>query len=202
MSKKSAHWGSISANMCGMKLRRIDNAGATLIEFALVAPVFFLLLMAIIEFGLIGFHQVAIESAVAATAREASLGKATTSGDRVEYVRTHLRQKLKGLINANQLQISASTVVSGGTSASPDICMDDPPRLGGPCDPPLIFEEVNNIPGYQGADALVSLGNAGDVVEVRVLYPWRVQLPLMSRFFGQNGVFLITANTIVKNEPF
>ncbi|MBN8544151.1 MAG: pilus assembly protein [Alphaproteobacteria bacterium] len=185
-----------------MKLRRLDNAGATIVEFALVAPVFFLLLMAIIEFGLIGFHQVAIESAVAATAREASLGKAAPGGDRVEYVRTHLRQKLRGLINSSQLQISASTVVSGGTTASPDICMDDPPRLGGPCEPPLIYEETNDIPGYQGADASVSLGNAGDVVEVRVLYPWRVQLPLMSRFFGNNGVFLITANTIVKNEPF
>lgn len=185
-----------------MGRRRLDNAGTTLIEFALVAPAFFLLLMAVIEFGLIGFHQVAIESAVAATAREASLGRATPGGDRVEFVRTQLREKLAGIINPEQLQITAATVVSGGTPASPDVCLDDPPRLGGACEPPLLFEEVNNIPGYQGAAASVSLGNAGDVIEVRVLYPWRVQLPLMSRFFGENGVFLITANTIVKNEPF
>ena len=179
-----------------------DQSGATIIEFALVAPVFFLLMMAIMEFGMIGVTQVAVESAVAATAREASIGKAGAGGDRVQYVRTHIRNKLENILDSNRLVISANTVLGGGVQADPDICMDSPPRIGGACNPPLAYEEVNGIPGYQDGTGVMSLGSAGDLIEVRVFYPWRVHFPVMTRFFGNNGVMMITANAIVKNEAF
>jgi hypothetical protein len=184
-----------------MKKWRLGQSGATIIEFALVAPIFFLLLLGIIEFGLIGFSQVAIESAVAGTAREASLGKVASGGTREDYIVTHIRKKLDGLINSEELVISVNTVLSGGVQAVPDICMDDPPRMTGNCNPPLSYEEVNGIPGYQSSSS-INVGNAGDLIEVRVFYPWRIQFPLMKQFFGENGVFMITANAIVKNEPF
>jgi hypothetical protein len=155
----------------------------------------------LIEFGMIGFSQVAIESAVASTAREASIGHAV-GGDRVQYVRQHLRTKLDGLINADKLVVAANTVSAGGVVGEPDICMDDPPRVGGACNPPLAYEEINGIPGYQGTVPAVSLGSAGDLIELRVYYPWRVQFPFMKSMFGDKGVIMITANAIVKNEPF
>jgi len=185
-----------------MKNFRSDQSGATIIEFALVAPVFFLIMFAVMEFGMVGMTQVAIESAVSATAREASIGKAATGGDRVQYVRTHIKEKLENILDADRLVISANTVLGGGVQADPDICMDDPPRIGGACNPPLAFEEVNGIPGYQDGTAVMSLGGAGDLIEVRVFYPWRVRFPVMTRFFGDNGVMMITANAIVKNEAF
>lgn len=178
-----------------------QQSGATIIEFAVVAPVVFLLLMGLIEFGRIGFTQVAIESATASAAREASIGKAI-SGDRVQYIKQTIRNKLASALNENQLIISANTVVAGGVAATPDICMTSPPRVGGPCDPPLTWDDVNGIPGYQGTIPTVSLGNPGDVIEVRVFYPWSVQIPLMKQFFGQRGVLMLTSSAIVKNEAF
>lgn len=178
-----------------------DRSGATIIEFALVAPVFFLLLLGIIEFGMIGFSQVAIESAVSATAREASIGK-STGGDRIAYVQTHIRTKLSGLINVNQLVIAANTVVAGGVSHRPDICMSSPPRVGGACPPGTPWEDVNKNGVYDAAVPATTLGSSGDIIEVRVYYPWRIQMPFLSHMFGTNGVFMITSATIVKNEPF
>lgn len=177
-----------------------DQSGATIIEFALVAPIFFLLLLGIIEFGMIGFSQVAIESAVSATAREASLGK-SVGGDRVQYVRQHIRTKLRGLINVDQLVISASTVVGGG-AVEPDVCLSSPPRIGGPCPPPLLWEDGNRNGVYDETVPVTSLGGAGDIVEVRVYYPWKIQLPFLNKFFGENGIFMMSSSTIVKNEPF
>jgi Flp pilus assembly protein TadG len=88
-----------------------QQSGATIIEFAVVAPVIFLLLMGLIEFGRIGFTQVAIESATASAARQASIGRAI-SGDRVQYVREAIRTKLAGALDVDQLVIT-SNVVAG-----------------------------------------------------------------------------------------
>ena len=178
-----------------------DENGATIIEFAIVAPVFFLLLMGIIEFGLIGFHSVALDAAVAQTSRQASLGNVPSGfPDRVSYIRSELRNRTQGLINANQIIISANLVTAGGAPTPPDICLTDPPSFGTTCTG-VPFQEVNGVPGYQGPSAAVTLGNAGDVVEIRASYPWRVQLPLVRDFIGPNGVLLITSSTVVKNEP-
>ncbi|MFN8972929.1 MAG: TadE/TadG family type IV pilus assembly protein [Alphaproteobacteria bacterium] len=178
-----------------------QQSGATIIEFAVVAPVVFLLLMGLIEFGRISFTQVAIESATASAAREASIGKAI-SGDRVQYIKQTIRNKLASALNENQLIISANTVAAGGVTATPDICMKSPPVIGGPCDPPLLFEDVNGNGVYDASVPAVSLGNPGDVIEVRVFYPWSVQIPLMKQFFGQRGVLMLTSSAIVKNEAF
>ena len=179
-----------------------NEEGATIVEFAVVAPVFFLLLMGIIEFGLIGFHSVALDAAVAQTSRQASLGNVPSGfPDRVSYVQSELRDRTQGLINSDSIVISANLVSAGGAGASPDICLTDPPSIGGPCPSGTPFQDVNGIPGYQGNAAAVTLGGAGDIVEIRASYPWRVQIPLLRDFVGRDGVLFITSSTVVKNEP-
>lgn len=175
-----------------------DQGGATIIEFAVVAPVFFLLLMIIIELGLINFSQVAVEAALAQASRSASIGDARIGGDRVSTVRALVEQKTSGLINSAQITISA-TVVGQGTTAPPDYCLD-PPGTPVSC-PSNNFVENNGTPSYQGPGA-VSLGGSGDLIELRVSYPWRVQMPLLSSIVGQRGVMMISSTTVVKNEPF
>lgn len=63
------------------RLRR-DIGGASAIEFALIAPVFFALMMALVEIGLLVWMQLALQEGVEAAARCASVNKnlcATTS---------------------------------------------------------------------------------------------------------------------------
>jgi hypothetical protein len=177
--------------------------GVTIIEFAIVAPVFFLLLLGIIEFGLIGLHSVALDAAVAQTSRQASIGNVPPQyPDRVAYITDELQRRTDGLINSDQIVISANLVSAGGAPTPPDICLTDPPTVGGVCPSGTPFEEVNGIPGYQGAASPVTLGAAGDVVAVQAVLPWRVQIPFMGQFFGENGTLLLRSSTVVKNEPF
>ena len=191
-----------------------DRSGATIIEFALVAPIFFLLIFAIIEYGLYMFHRVAIESITMQAGREATLGRTAGNGacsgtnDRVSYIQCVVRQKSSRLIRGGDTIININRVADGGTFV-PDICYDNPDR---PSSAPATcrqWEPVNTIPEYQGASAANNPGTAGDVIEVQVVYPWRVLIPFMSRFFGSadnsgrtSGVVMIRSATVVKNEPF
>jgi hypothetical protein len=207
--------------------RFIKNCvGATIVEFAIVAPVFFLLLAGIVEYGLYTFSSVAIESAVMQAARTASLGKSSDkagsgracegTADRVGYIKCVLRDKTSSLINADTITITANLVANGGVpaSVSPDICMTDPPTVGGPCPKDTPWQDVNGNNKYDPGTAMTeaSMGNAGDLVEVRVYYPWKVQIPFMKSFFGcrgdqaqagcKEGIIMISSSTVLKNEPF
>lgn len=190
-------------------LRQIARcrAGAAAIEFAAVALPFFLLLYAIIEYGLILYTQVVIESSTQQVGRAASLGKGVIINpgicSREEYVRQQVQRRTAGLINSGQVTVTAAPVVQGGvpTSSNADICMGNPPTIGGPC-PGGIYEDVNHNGRYDGAVAGVALGNPGQLIEVRVSYPWKVQIPYFGKFFGDNGVLLISSSTVLRNEPF
>lgn len=194
-----------------------DREGATIVEFALVAPAFFFLLFCIVEFGLIQFSKVALESATAQVARDATLGKSSdsecsSSTDRASYIRCLFEHRTSGLINSENIYITAEVVTgnTGGVQFVPDICLTNPPRVGGSCPPGTPYEEMNGMAGFQGGQESMSVGGAGDLIEVKVFYPWKVAIPFFDRYFGnvnpdtgeRSGVIMLTSSTVVKNEPF
>lgn len=181
-----------------------DEHGATLIEFAIVAPIFFFLIFCIIELGLLLFSQVALESATMQVSRSASIcNKGGTGGsDCASIVRRLITERTRGLINGESVRVSANTLAAGGAAAAPDICLTDPPSTppSGQCTAGKYIDKNNNGT-YDGPGSL-SVGNAGDLVEIRVTYPWRMLIPSIARLYGNaDGVVLLSASTIIKNEP-
>lgn len=188
-------------------LRRLtrDNRGATAVEFAVVSGVFFMLMFGIIEYGMIMLTKVAIESATNQVGRTASLGNVCGGCvDRVDSIRQSIAQKTIGLVDPQSVVVT-SAVVNNPTTATPpvpDICLDNP---NDPY-PATCTSWVNNdgVNGYQQNSGLGagSIGGAGDLVEVRVTYLWKVLFPVFQSSFGNNGVLTISSSTVVKNEPF
>lgn len=203
------------------RLRRIAAAqeGATILEFAIVAPMLLLIMMAIIEYGLIQFNRAALESVVAQAGRQASLG--VTSDDRtgcsksnqVDYVKCYIQVKTEDLIGnqgeGGNIIITATPLVVGTSTGAkqPDICLSDPPSVTScPNNIPYIDRNGNGL--FDGLAETNSYGANGQLMHVRVYYPWRTILPYLDRFFAQSdnegnraGVIMLTAATIVKNEP-
>jgi Flp pilus assembly protein TadG len=69
--------------------RRHDNRGEdgqALVEFALVAPILFIILFAIVQFGIAFMHSVALTDAVRTGAREAAVSR--TASDPVGATKT------------------------------------------------------------------------------------------------------------------
>jgi len=194
-----------------------DERGANIIEFAFVAPVFFLLFLGILEFGLFTFHQVVVQSIMTQAAREASLGKSVGSGacgstsSTVTFITCLVQQKSGALIRGNSVKVVINKITSSGGVTQPDVCILADGQVSvtvDPC-PTGIYEESNGIAGYQALSSLQNSGAAGEIVEVRVLYPWKVLIPFVGTYLGTkdangvgSGVVLISASTVVKNEPF
>ncbi len=193
-------------------LRR--NDGSAIIEFALVAPIFFLLFFGVIEFGLYTYHQIAVERIAAEVARTASIGKIGDSGcpasptgtdseKQLLYIKCVVKRMAAGLINGDRIEVLVNDLAAGGTPSAPDICIEDtlpiPSSAPATCDK---YEDVNGDGKYNGADAS-NAGVRGGTIQVRILYPFSVQFPIMSQYFGSghNGISMITAATVIRNEP-
>lgn len=61
--------------LASWRSRARRQRGAATVEFALIIPIFLLIIMGIIEFAMIGFHKLSLTQAARAGSRAASLGK-------------------------------------------------------------------------------------------------------------------------------
>jgi Flp pilus assembly protein TadG len=97
--------------------------GQALVEFALVAMIFFLLCFAVIDFSWLMFNQMAMQDAVRESARFAATGNylspAGTPLSRVDSIKQVLNQLAMGT-NVEQILItnSAGTLGPGGTASA------------------------------------------------------------------------------------
>jgi hypothetical protein len=184
------------------------NDGSALIEFAIVAPVFLLILFGVTEFGLFMYNKITVERIAVEVSRIASIAKTVDSGscsgtsNQSEYITCIVREKSSALINGDRLQVQIGRVADGGTSL-PDICLDDsanPSSAPATCN---LYEDVDGNGVYRGS-AASNYGGNGDTIEVQISYPWSVQFPLLNSYFGSasnKGIAMIAASTTIKNEP-
>ena len=89
-------------------LFRKDSYGTAIIEFAIVAPVLFLLLIGFIELGLILFATTMLEGATDVGARIGSTDYTTTDLDRETYILNQIANLSGGLLNKANINISVT----------------------------------------------------------------------------------------------
>ncbi len=190
---------------CRKQMRRFaaDTSGATIVEFAIVSTVFFMMMFALIEYGMIMMTKIAIESVTQEVSRSNQVNPTVAgcaAGDRTCLIQTLITQKTFGLVNPSYVQVT-STVITNPTTASPpipDLCLDTPNVPN----PPTCTKYIDNngIPGYQYNGAANDFGSSGTLVELRVTYSWQILFPLMAPFF-KDGKYTISSSTVVENEP-
>ena len=168
--------------------------GSAAIEFALIAPVFFILLMGTIETGVIFFAQSTLQNAVNDTARMVRTGQTgcftTSGGNCVAMTQAQFRTQICGEAsailqdcNGASLQFDVQAYSSGFTGAS-----NSSPLVAGDLPALTVF----------------NVGNACDVVLVRAFYKWPVFTPILG-FFLQNvagGYHLLSTAAAFRNEPY
>jgi Flp pilus assembly protein TadG len=167
------------------RMRGRWTAGSAAIEFAFVAPPFFLLLMGTIETGVIFFAQTTLQYATEEAARLVRTGQAQAAS----MTQAQFRQKVCDNI---------STFMSCGTNLIVDVrnfadfnALTYPSALNGDN---TLNQGVNNY----------SPGGAGDVVLVRVFYQWSVSTPLLNTALSNmaSNSHLLAAAATFRNEPF
>lgn len=175
--------------------------GSAAIEFAMVAPAFFLLLMATMEAGIIFFAQSSLQAAVNDAARLVRTGQTScftkdSNGNCQPITQAQFRTQIcneVGVILAKcagsslQFDVNAYSAGFGGASNS------------SPLDSNGNLTTLNNF----------NTGNACDVVLVRAFYAWPVFTPMLNFFLANvkmasmpGNYHLLATAAAFRNEPY
>ena len=183
------------------RLRADANKGSVAIEFAMLAPVFLLILMATIESGVIFFSQATLQNAVNDAARLVKTGQTScfstdSTGKCLGITADQFRKQIcdevivllhtcnkDGSGNSDlQFDVSAYNAGFGGVSNSSPLGVDG---------------DLPNLTAF-------NTGTACDVVLVRAFYRWPIMTPglsyLLANMKGTNH--LLATAAAFRTEPY
>jgi Flp pilus assembly protein TadG len=164
-----------------------DAKGSVAVEFALTAIPFFALLFAIMEAGIIFFAAATLDQSVNDQARLIRTGQSQSSGTTASQFKT---------------AICASTVflTNCTSNLSLDIRVYD--KFANVSDPDLVKSDGS----VDTSKLKFNLGNAGDIVMIRVLFNWSIMSPLPTGLANNSGasgsVRLLQSTAVFRNEPY
>ena len=155
--------------------RRYRQSGATIVEMAIVTPVFLLVLLALVEFGLMFFVTLTMQYAVREGARYAVTGQSnldpnTASQQRYAAVIQRIRSSSMGLYNKLGQDGKSAPVIS-----------------------------VNGTTYQSSTYGNAMFGAAGGIVVLKLDCYWKVTTPLISTFFPDGKYHFVVAATM-RNE--
>jgi Flp pilus assembly protein TadG len=164
------------------KFRR-NRRGSAAVEFALVAPVFFALLFAIIETALVFFASQVLETITQNSARMIMTGQAQTAAYTSAQFATYVCNQVPALFTCANISIDVQSYPAF-SSVTINSQIDGTKNF------------VNNMQYIPGAP--------GDIVVVRLFYQW----PLFVTGLGYNisnlsgSKRLLSATAAFRNEPY
>lgn len=181
------------------QLWRRDD-GVTALEFAIVAPVFMLLLFGIVEFALIMMVYNVMEGATASSSRLGKTGYTAAGVTRQQTIINVITDRAGSLINPAQLVVTSKFYKQFDQINDPEPYTDS--NGNGTWNAGETYNDINGNGQWDPDMAASGYGSAGDIVVYEVSYPWQISVPIISSLVGTNGVYTITTHAVVKNEPY
>lgn len=158
-----------------------DERGSALIEFALIAPPFFLLLIGTLEVSTMFFASAVLEGATKEAARQIRTGQIQESADPLAAFQTELCGSMVGIIDCSKVILNVRTFSSFSAVSMP-IEVDEEGEI------------VNTgfLPGGSSA-----------VTVVRAMYRWKFSTPLMETVMPSGLAGRLLVSTVAfQNEPY
>jgi Flp pilus assembly pilin Flp len=188
----------VMSNRTRKKLSRNED-GVTAIEFALITPVFLLMIMGIIEFSMIMFTSAVMEGATNNSARLGKTGYIAPGSSRQQQILANVGAKTAGLLDPTKITLTSEVYTDFDDIGKPEPCIS-PPTAPCPGAAGVNFIDINGNGTWDSDMGQAGLGNPGDVVVYTVSYPWPIVTPIINTIIG--STFTITARTVVRNEPY
>ena len=178
-------------------LRR-DTSGATIVEFAVVAPIFIGIIMFIFDMGFMAYARAILSGEVNAVGRASALETATdeTRADMDARVAEQVRLIVPdGAVTFERE--SFNTYGLAQTRVEPFVDVNDNDR----CDTGESYVDLNGNSRFDLDGARAGGGGARDVVIYTATLRYTRFFPV-AEFFGMNRDVELQARTILKNQPF
>ncbi|WP_164852739.1 TadE/TadG family type IV pilus assembly protein [Novosphingobium umbonatum] len=163
-----------------------SKSGATLVEFALVAPAFFALIVAIFQTAFLFLAEQGLQTSADAAARLLLTGQTTTNAYTAAQFKTAACTTLPPFLSCSRLYIDVSTAssFSAATLGAPTITYDS-------------SGNVTNSFNY-------TTGSSGQIIVLRMIYLW----PTLTGPLGFSLVttgknqHLVLATAVIKAERY
>ncbi len=176
---------------------RVLQDGAVALEFALLAPVFFLIIMGTFELGLVMFYSTVLEGATSFGSRIGKVNYLPPGyNDRATYIRTQALEQLQGILPPEKLTFSMKTYNTFDAVSQPEACLVDV------CDstsPAGSFTDTNGNGQWDPDQGKNSPGAPGAIVQYELSYNYRFFTPFVGSLFADPLV--LRGITVVSNEP-
>ncbi len=162
---------------------RRNRRGSAALEFALVAPVFFALLFAILETGIMFLAGQVLETATQEAARAILTGQQAQTSSSQNFA-TYLCSQIPALLNCSGVSIDVESQASFSS-----ISISDP---------------IDSNGNFQSGSLGYNPGGACAIVVVRTYYQW----PLFVTGLGWNpsnlagNKRLLSSTAVFRNEPY
>lgn len=172
-----------------------DRRGVTIVEFALVAPVLLLVLMATLELGYATYVSAMVRGAMTKAARQATIGNRTEAG-----VAASIKKEVGQIVGQQYVNVEAKSFYNFSNVGKAEKILQDTDPKGvynkGDC-----YEDANNNGRYDSAIGATGLGTADDIVNyiVKVDYPNLTPLSGLAKWDARRQV---TATIAIRNQPF
>ncbi|MEG3179939.1 TadE/TadG family type IV pilus assembly protein [Sphingomonas sp. LT1P40] len=177
-----------------------DESGATVIEFAMVAPVLGLILLGAFDIAHTLYARAALQGIVQKTARDSTLESGFESG-----AQTALDNKVKSQVRAlaNNATINVTRryyrTFSEAAAARSETWTDT--NVNGTCDGSEPYVDANNNSSWDRDGAREGQGGAKDATLYTVTMSYPRMFPLYN-LIGGSRTTKITAATVLRNQPY
>ncbi len=175
-----------------------DRSGATIVEFALIAPVLILITVGIIELALVIFIASTIESAVFEASRFGITGNAPgAGGTREDQIREIVASRTLGLVDMDDVEIVTLVYDSFADIGQPEPFVDADANGAFTAGEP--FTDINGNGDWDADMGLAGLGGPGEVVVYQLTYSWGILTPVIRNVLGESVQNV--SSVAVRNEP-
>ncbi len=185
-----------------IRLRRMisDRRGATIVEFALIAPVFLGLLMGMFDIAHQLYMTAALQGSVQKAARDSSLESGTDTAAQAAFDR-RVTSSVYALSNNAKIKVSRRfyRTFADASARDPESWTDT--NKNGRCDNKEPYQDENNNQVWDADGGDAGQGTAKD----RTVYTVQVTFPRFFpfwRYFGVPNAYDVSAKTVLQNQPY
>jgi hypothetical protein len=176
----------------------LGEGGSAIVEFALVAPIFLGLMLAILEFSGIMFVQTLLEGGAREASRYGITGQQPDGVSRDEMILQIVGENSFGIIDMDELVMETKVYGSFDEVGQPEPFTDE--NDNDAWDEGEPYTDSNGNGSWDDDMGAAGLGGPGEVVVYEMSYDWPIMIPWFQPFFGDHVT--LEANIAVRNEPF
>lgn len=173
-----------------------DCAGASLVEFALVAPVLLVTVMGLFDLGYTMYTNSMLQGAIHKAARDSTIEGAEA---RAADIDKKVEGAVRGVVYHAELGFDRKSYASFSDVARPEDYSDI--DMDGDCNNGEPFEDANGNGTWDPDRGSAGQGGARDAVLYTVTVTYDRPFPIAS-LIGQDNTFTLKSQTVLRNQPY